>query len=207
MVPASSPAKRLLGRILQLMGQVIGEGREALKGLRTPQTSSLNLEQAFSEIKQEMAIPDEIDFRVIVDGRPKPLHPVLRDEIYRIGREALVNSFRHSHAKTIEVELEYGVRLLRILVRDNGCGIDPQVLQTGREGHWGLPGMRERAERIGARLHVWSSATAGTEVILSIPSNLAFQLHPTDRRGGWFTKTDLRDNGTGDLKAKNGSNK
>ena len=101
---------------------------------------------------------------------------MLRDEVYRIGREALVNAFRHSRAKSIEIELEYAASRLRVLVRDNGCGIDPQTLQSGREGHWGLPGMRERAERIGAKLHVWSSPAAGTEVELFVPSHVAFTI-------------------------------
>jgi ligand-binding sensor domain-containing protein/signal transduction histidine kinase len=205
-VPADSPAKQPLSRILQLMGQVIEEGRTALKGLRSSQATSLSLEQAFSQVKQELAIEDEIEFRVIVDGRPQPLHPMLRDEVYRIGREALVNAFRHSRAKTIEVELDYAPRYFRFLVRDNGCGIDPSVLQSGREGHWGLPGMRERAESIGARLNVWSSATAGTEVALSVPSSLAFQLPSSDRRWKWFGRLSLRGNGTGDLETKNGRN-
>jgi signal transduction histidine kinase len=99
---------------------------------------------------------------------------MLGDEVYRIGREALVNAFRHSHAKNIEVELEYTPARLRVLVRDDGCGIDPQVLKSGREGHWGLVGMRERAEQIGAKLSVWSRATAGTEIELSVPGNIAF---------------------------------
>jgi len=100
---------------------------------------------------------------------------LIRDEIYRIGREAVVNAFRHSQAATVEVELEYGDRQLRIVVRDDGCGIDPRVLQSGRDGHWGLSGMRERAGRIGARLKIWSTAGAGTEVELSIPSAIAYE--------------------------------
>ena len=173
-LPADSPTKQPLSHILHLMGRVIEEGRNAVRGLRSSPRGSLDLEQAFSRIQEELAIQDEVAFRVVVEGRPKPLHPVLRDEIYRIGREAVVNAFRHSRAKTIEVELEYAPRNFRFLVRDNGCGIDPDVLRLGRDGHWGLPGMRERAERIGARLHVWSSAQAGTEVVLSIPSHIAF---------------------------------
>ena len=205
-VPEDSPAKKPLGRIIQLMGQVIEEGRTALKGIRSSQSASLSLEQAFSEIKNELAIADEIQFRVIVDGLPQPLHPILRDEIYRIGREAVVNAFRHSHAKSIEVELDYTTRSFRFLVRDNGCGIAPEVVQSGREGHWGLPGMRERAESIGAQLHVWSSAAAGTEVELSVPGNVAFQHESSGRRRGWFGKRHSGRNGIRDQNT-NGRNK
>src|SRR4030095_13541851 len=111
-----------------------------------------------------------------------PLPPPIGPEIYRIGREALFNAFCHSRAKSVEFELEYADNDLRMRVRDNGCGIDPHVLHAGREGHWGLAGMRERATRIGGLLKIYSSATAGTEVHLSIPGDIAFQLLPADHR-------------------------
>ena len=185
-LPPDSPARSSLGRILQLMGRVIQEGRNAVQGLRSSQSASLDLEQAFAHVQDELPVQDEVGFRVIVDGQPRPLHPILRDEVYRIGREALVNAFQHSRAKNVEVELEYATSQLRVLVRDNGCGIDPQLLQSGRAGHWGLPGMRERAERIGAKLHVWSSSAAGTEVELSVPSHVAFQ--SPGRAPRWFSR-------------------
>ena len=187
-LPADSPMRPSMGRVLQLMSQVIEEGRNAVRGLRSPQSSALDLGQAFARVQQELAIADDIGFRVIVDGQPRPLHPLLRDEVYRIGREALVNAFRHSGAKSIEMEIEYASSQLRMLVRDNGCGIDPQMLHSGRDGHWGLPGMRERAERIGAKLHVWSSPAAGTEVELLVPSQVAFQSHSSGHGPGWFSR-------------------
>jgi signal transduction histidine kinase len=173
-LPDDAPAKRSLGRVLTLMGQVIEEGRNAVRGLRSSADRSNNLEQAFSRIPQELGIPTSANYRVIVEGRPRPLHPVIRDEVYRIGREALVNAFRHAGAKSIEVQLEYAAQHLRMLVRDDGCGIDPLVLRSGRDGHWGLSGMRERADRIGAPLKVWSRAAAGTEVELTVPRHIAF---------------------------------
>jgi signal transduction histidine kinase len=127
-----------------------------------------------------MGSAKEIGFRVIVEGRPRALHPILRDEVYRIGREALVNAHRHAGADNIEVELEYTDKHMRIFVRDDGCGIDPQILRAGRDGHWGLAGMRERAERIGARLRVRSAASSGTEVELSIPGQIAFESQSAD---------------------------
>jgi signal transduction histidine kinase len=188
-LPVDSPTKPQLGRVLQLMGRVIEEGRNAVRGLRSSGGGSpLDLEQAFSVIPLELAIKEQIGFRVIVEGRRRPLHPLTRDEVYRIGREALVNAYRHSRAKNIEVEVEYASSHLRILVRDDGCGIDPQVLQSGREGHWGLPGMRERAEAIGARLKVWSRTAAGTEVELSVPSRVAFQIQPSNNGRNWLAR-------------------
>jgi len=185
-VPEDSPAKPLMDRVLQLMERVIQEGRDAVRGLRSNAGGSQDLGQAFSRVQEELAIQRDIDFRVLVEGRTRPLNPLIRDEIYRIGREALVNAFRHSRARKIEVELEYAARQLRILVRDNGCGIDPKVLRAGRDGHWGLTGMRERSERIGARFKVWSRAAAGTEVELSVPGHIAFQSQPSNRRQRWL---------------------
>jgi ligand-binding sensor domain-containing protein/signal transduction histidine kinase len=177
-LPSDSPAKPTLTRALQLMRQVIEEGRNAIRGLRSSQSPSLDLEEALLQIREEqipaVSAGDAVDFRIIVDGERRPLRPMLRDELYRIGREAAINAFRHSRAERIEIELQYSASQLRMLVRDNGCGIEPQVVQSGRAGHWGLTGMRERAERIGARLHVFSGA-AGTEIELSVPGHIAFQ--------------------------------
>ena len=191
-LPADSPAKALVRRVLELMGQVIEEGRDALRGLRSSRLGSSDLEQAFSEIRKEFPVQTQIGFRVIVEGTPRPLRSVIRDEVYLIGHEALSNAFRHAHASDIEVELEYAASHLRVLVRDNGGGIDTQVLLSGRDGHWGLSGMKERAERIGGKLRVLSRAVAGTEVELSVPGQLAFKLPGSDRRRGWLSRLTLQ---------------
>jgi signal transduction histidine kinase len=185
-VPDDSPAKPRLRRVLDSMGHVVEEGRNAVRGLRSPERGSDDLEQAFSRIGSELDISDTLGFRVIVEGTPRPLHPVIRDEVYRIGREALVNAFRHSKASSIEVEVTYAANHLRLLVRDNGCGIDPQFVRAGRDGHWGLSGMRERAEAVGAQLKLWSRAGAGTEVELSVPRHVAYQATSSARRPTWF---------------------
>jgi signal transduction histidine kinase/ligand-binding sensor domain-containing protein len=180
-VGADSPAKPTLNRVLDLMSRVIDEGRNAVRGLRSPGATSDDLEQAFQRAQQELAVGTMSEFRVIVEGRPRPLHPIVRDEVYRLGREALTNAIRHADAKHIEVELEYAAHHLRMLVRDDGSGIDPDVLQSGRQGHWGLSGMRERAEQMGARLRLWSRADAGTEVELFIPGPIAFVVPSSPR--------------------------
>lgn len=173
-IPDDSAAKPLVGRVMQLMGQVIEEGRDAVRGLRSSSGDSDDLGTAFAQIGEEFATDQAKDYSVIVEGPRQQLHPIIRDEAYRIGREALTNAFRHSHGSKIEVELEYTPKHLKIFVRDDGGGIDPNVLESGRDGHWGLTGMRERAESIGGRLKVWSRANAGTEVELFIPSQVAF---------------------------------
>jgi len=183
-----SPAKPLLGRVLQLMGRVIDEGRNTVRGLRSSDIVGQNLEEEFSRIQKDLAISTQSEFRVIVEGAPRQLRPVVHDEIYFIGREALANAFRHSGATAVVVEIEYSASQLRLLVSDNGCGMDPQLLTTGRDGHWGLSGMRERAERIGGKLKVLSMASAGTEIHLSVPSRLAFEPEFSSRQRLWFSR-------------------
>jgi signal transduction histidine kinase len=132
-------------------------------------------------------LQSKVEFRVIVDGAPRPVRPAIRDEIYLIGHEALSNAFRHSQASDVEVELEYAASYLRILIRDNGSGIDPQVVRAGRDGHWGLSGMKERSQRIGGQLRLLSRAAAGTEVELSVPARIAFESHSSDCPTGWLS--------------------
>src|SRR5258708_663369 len=186
-LPEDSPTKPVLRRVLQLMGRVTEEGRNALRGLRTGDKDSRNLEQAFLRMRQELAIDEKIGYRVIAHSVTRPLRPAIRDEVYRIGREALVNAFLHAKANTIEVEVEYASRYLRIMVRDDGCGIDPQILDAGRQGHWGLPGMRERSEGIGASLRLRSRIGAGTEVDLTAPCTIAFENQSLSAVSQWRT--------------------
>jgi len=186
LLPEQWTAKPLVIRVLDLMGQVIADGRNALRGLRSSGAESGDLEESLSRVPQEF-VSQQVEFRVIVEGQTRPLHPVIRDEVYRIGHEALANAYRHSRAGNIEVELEYADDELRVLVRDNGCGIDPHVLQSGRDGHWGLSGIRERSDRIGAKVKVWSRPAGGTEVELSVPGRVAFQ-HYSSRSGLWWLK-------------------
>jgi signal transduction histidine kinase len=182
-----SPAKPYVSRVLDIMGRVIQEGRNTVQGLRSSDWGSQDLEQAFSRIHEELAITKRARFRVIVEGIPRPLRPVIGDDIYLIGREALANAVHHSGASEIEVELEYAVNQLRLLVRDNGCGIADDAL-LGRDGHWGLLGMRERTEKIGARLRILSRAATGMEIELSVPAPIAYLPRDTDRPAGWLSR-------------------
>jgi signal transduction histidine kinase/ligand-binding sensor domain-containing protein len=187
-VAADSKAKPILTRVLDLMRQVIEEGRNTVRGLRAEPQQGPALENAFSEIPAEIA-PSEAgahkpEFRMVVEGDPRPLHPLLRDEVYRIGREAILNAFRHSEASHIDAELRYSHHQLQLFVRDDGTGIDEHILQFRRDKHWGLTGMRERAERIGAKLHVMSRESAGTEIQLDVPAHLAFLDERPKRK--WF---------------------
>jgi len=167
-------AKQRFGDVLRLMDRVLEQGRCAVEELRSPDQRITSLGEAFAGVPSDLGFPPGDGFRVVVHGRERALRAGLRDEVYRIAREAIINACRHSRATDIEAEIRYRSTGLRITVRDNGCGIDPRELQWGRKGHWGLQGMRERADRIGARLRLWSSVALGTEVELSVPGRVAF---------------------------------
>jgi signal transduction histidine kinase len=174
--PADSPIKPSLNRALRLMYRVIEEGRAALRDLRSSASSSLSLEEQLHELWDELA-PGGVQFRILVEGPSKTLKHSIQEEIYLIGREAVLNALRHSNATAIEAEVEYSSRRLRVVVRDNGSGIDPQMLRSGKDSHWGLLGMRERAAAIGAQLRIWSRPHSGTEVELSVPIHIVADAH------------------------------
>ena len=157
-------------------------------GLPSWGPGSPRLEEALSQVREEFPVASEIRFRVIVAGTPRPLRPTVADEVYRIGREALCNAFRHSHARDIEVELEYAVDGLRLLVRDNGSGIDLEVLRSRRDAPWGLTEMKERTQRIGGRLRVLSHSAAGTEIELSVPGQMTFAFPAEARSVRWLSR-------------------
>ena len=120
-----------------------------------------------------------VTFRALVEGTPHRLLPVAKDEIYCIGREALLNAFRHSQASLIELQVIYADDLLRLRVRDDGTGVDADALERGsRPDHWGVLGMRERAKGLGAQLEIWSKTGAGTEIELRVPGKEVYR-HPT----------------------------
>jgi signal transduction histidine kinase len=171
-MPADSPSKPSLSRALRLMQSVLDEGRLALQGLRSSNTAPETLELALSGFRDQVT-SDCSAFRIFVTGKSRVLKPSIQEQIYLIAREALVNALRHSGAASIEVEIVYLPRQLHMVVRDNGRGIDPEVVRTGRNGHWGLVGMGERAASIGAKLRIWSKPGLGTEIEICVPGDIA----------------------------------
>lgn len=169
-VPSDSPAKPLLSRVHNLMRKGIAEGRAALQGLRSTEAPSTTLEQSLTDFQKELPPADRARLRILKMGRAKSVDAAVVQQIYLIAREALLNALRHANAKRIEVEIHYSPRKLRVTVRDDGTGIDAQLLHSGRQAHWGLTVMRERAAHIGGRLHIRSRRSAGTQVELSLPS-------------------------------------
>ncbi len=174
-----SEARERLEAFLEEGRQAIDEGRDAVRGMRSSTVSKNDLASALATVGERLASEQDsrspMDFRVVVEGESRDLHPILKDEAYRIASEAIRNAFHHSGAAQIEVEICYDDRHLRVRVLDNGKGIDPKVLDGGgREGHYGLPGMQERAKLAGGKLTVRSRHDSGTEIELTIPASLAY---------------------------------
>jgi ligand-binding sensor domain-containing protein/signal transduction histidine kinase len=183
----ASEAVQALDIALERGDKAIAEGRDTVSDLRQSIVGESDIAQALAALAEELApqsghgaVPG---VRVLVEGEQKELNPMVRDEIYRIGREALRNAFRHAKAQKIEAEITYGDSEFLLHVRDDGNGIDPHVTNQGaRAGHWGVPGMRERATSFGGKLEVWSEVGAGTEVELTVPGAIAYGKSETRRR-------------------------
>ena len=172
-------AAKSLDSAMQAGDQAIGEGRDAVQNMRSSSFHDRDLATSLSALGTELrkgADPaSKPEYRFVVEGKPRELTAIVRDEAYRIAREAVSNAYRHAKADHIETEVTFGDADLTIRVRDDGIGVDPEVLARGhRTGHWGLPGMRERSESLGGDLHVWSEGNAGTEVELRIPAHVAY---------------------------------
>ena len=181
-------AKGNLDSAIQQAAEAITEGRDTVQGLRDSTVQGNDLALAINTLGEELGTEssDRVDFRVVVEGESRNLHPILRDEVYKIAAEALRNAFRHAQARRIETEIRYDDEQFRLRVRDDGRGIDSAVLAgQSSEGHYGLRGMRERATLIGAKLTVWSELDAGTEVEVRVPAGSAYV---TVRRRPWFSR-------------------
>jgi signal transduction histidine kinase len=167
---ADSPSNPALSRALRLVRRAIDEGRAAIRGLQVTVPAPSSLEQALANFLEEVTPARSVRFRIFVHGKPRALKPAVQQQLFLIGREAVINALRHSEATKIEVEVQYFRTLFCLLVRDNGCGISPEGIQEGWDSHCGLRGMRERAENIGSRFAIWSRPGSGTEVRVAVPA-------------------------------------
>jgi signal transduction histidine kinase/ligand-binding sensor domain-containing protein len=185
-------AKQTLDSAIEQAAQAITEGRDAVQALRSSTVVTNDLALAINTLGEELAVgemnPNAAEFHVGVEGTPRDLHPILRDEVYRIAGEALRNAFRHAEARRIEVEIRYDERQFRLRVRDDGKGIDSKFLNDDeRPGHYGMRGMRERTKLLGGKVTVWSEVETGTEVELSIPAANAYAT-ADGRRRSWLAE-------------------
>lgn len=159
------------------LAQATQEGRAALLSLRSSTTERNDLAEAFRRAIDECGMASRAEISFSVNGLSKEMHPVVRDEIYRIGYEAIRNACAHSDADQLEVTLDY-LHDLTLRISDNGKGIDSEIVDQGKEGHFGLRGMKERAERIGAKFNLISSPASGTTITLVVPGRVAFRHLP-----------------------------
>jgi len=170
-------SKQVFTRVIDQVADAITEGRDTVQALRASTTETNNLSGALRALVEELSRGSghAVSAQVTVHGAPQVLHPIVRDETFRIAAEALRNAFRHADAKRIDVEVRYEPQQLRVCVRDDGKGIEPEVLSRGeKQGHFGLSGMRERAEVAGGKLTVRSGPGAGAEVEFSLPGARAY---------------------------------
>jgi len=187
-------AKKKLNNAIDQASQAIAEGRDAVQSLRSTTLVTDDLAVAIRTLGEELAGGETSEkspiLQVTVEGTPQELLPVVRDEVYRITGEALRNAFRHAQANRIEVEIHYELHVLRVRVRDNGKGIDAQLLAgDGRSGHFGLHGMRERAKLMGGKVELWSNVGSGTEVELTVPAANAYDTR-APRSFSWFSRKE-----------------
>jgi len=194
-------AKQTLDKAIDQAVQAITEGRDAVQGLRSSTVVTNDLACAITTLGQELAggetNPNATEFHVQVEGTTRDLHPILRDEVYRIAGEAVRNAFTHAQARRIEVEIRYDERQFRLRVRDDGKGIAPKLMnEDGPTGHYGLRGMRERAKLLGGKLAMWSELDSGTELELRIPASRAYETSPARRRSWLAEKLSGKDTET-----------
>jgi signal transduction histidine kinase/ligand-binding sensor domain-containing protein len=183
-------AKEKLDSAIEQAAGAITEGRDAVQGIRTSTVERNDLALAISTLGEELENDTNNHrpptFRVAVEGQARNLHPILRDEIYKIAAEALRNAFHHAQAMQVEVEIRYDDDQFQLRVRDDGKGMDAAVFSShSLEGHYGLRGMRERATLIQGKLVVWSEVDAGTEVELRVPASAVYT---TDRKPSWWLR-------------------
>jgi signal transduction histidine kinase/ligand-binding sensor domain-containing protein len=189
-IPADTPAYDALDKTLDHADEVLAEGRARIQDLRVNPVSLSDLPAALRSIAEETSQGRETIFKTVVEGYVRDLHPLVLEECYCIGREAIINALTHSEGQHVELEITYDSRQFRLRVRDNGRGIDPKILEEGgRPGHWGLQGMRERAQKIGGQLKFWSRPETGTEVELSVPGATAYQsLSDKSKKKFWLNR-------------------
>jgi signal transduction histidine kinase/ligand-binding sensor domain-containing protein len=175
-IPTHEPSRDLMEQSLARADQVLGESRDRVKDLRALGSDVADLPQALAAEGEHLASAYPAQFRASIAGVHRDLHPIVREEVFLIAREALCNAFRHAGAHHIEAEVTYTEAALQLRIRDDGQGISAEVLEAGgRSGHFGLLGMRERAAKIRARMTVWSKPAAGTEIDLRVPADVAYR--------------------------------
>jgi len=180
---SEDPNRETMGQALGQADKVLLEARNAIRDLRTDEDASQDLGEALREVANRCPHDEPIDFQFSSVGEMKLLKPGLREELYRIGQAGLINAYQHSRASRINVEINYGVDRMDMVIRDNGIGISQEMLANGRKGHWGLSGMRERAQNVGGELTIQTDLGEGTQIVVTMPAKVAYVA--VGNRSGW----------------------
>jgi len=174
LLPANLPAKQSLAKALGLCKSALAAGRRALNDLRTVPLSAADLVKSFSQLANDLTRDAGTKIDVIVEGRERPLKALAGNDVLQVGRQAITNALQHANARNIHVLLSYSDQHFRVRVQDNGSGINEEILSLGRQGHYGLAGMKERADRLGGSISIRSRVGEGTEVDLSVPAHFVY---------------------------------
>jgi signal transduction histidine kinase len=187
-MPENGPDRTTLLNALDRAEDVLAQGRDRVRDLRSGNQTPGSLEALLASYAGEFNATEHVSLRTLTFGQPQQLHPIVLGNVERIGHEAIANAFQHSRASQVTIEIHFERPSFRLIIRDDGVGTDPEVLAHGRAGHWGLQGMRERAEEIGGRLAISSQHDLGTRVDLSIPGTIAYRKACTSTPRGWIRR-------------------
>jgi len=189
-MPVQEPFRQSIAKALDYGDEVMAEGRDRVRSLRGSSESLSDLPAAFQRVAEETPHDDAVVFKTVAEGSVRELHPLVLEESFLIGREAVINALSHSQGLKVEIEITYDPKQFRLRVRDDGRGIANAILeQGGRPGHWGLQGMRERAQKLGGELEVGNRRPgAGTEVLLTVPGSTAYRASDAKAKASWFRR-------------------
>jgi signal transduction histidine kinase/ligand-binding sensor domain-containing protein len=189
-IPAREPARCVMEQTLERADDLLTESRARVKDLREPASSLIALPEALAAEGEQLALTHSGRLRVTTEGAARPLHLIVREEVFLIAREALTNAFQHAHATRMEAEVCYDDTELRLSIRDDGCGFDPVAFNSASRNshcHFGLLGMRERARKLSGDLEIWSAVGAGTELKLRVPAAVAYSESRRPLRRSWWS--------------------
>ena len=169
MPAAAETAKGHLDRARMLVRNSMTEARRYVWDLRSQELQKKDLPAALRDTTKRLTAESNVETVVEVGGLMRPLPVEVETNLLRIGQEAINNAVKHARANRIEVGLNFDTRNVRLSVRDNGRGFDPS--EQIADGHFGLLGMRERAEQIGGVLSIDSAPERGTQIAVEVPLN------------------------------------
>jgi signal transduction histidine kinase len=183
------PERAAMNDALDSAQRALVDARDRVTGLRESTLTTPGLLESLTRVGESLAHDHACTLQATIQGEAIRLHPVVFEEVQRIGAEALANAFHHAQANRVELDIQFDRAELRLRIRDDGRGFELATLEAAnRQGHWGLTGMRERAHKIRGRIDIWSRPGAGTEIDLRIPAAMAYHDPVPRSRLGWLQR-------------------